>query len=240
MASSLTPADTLGTQAAPPGDVDSILEIKNLHTYFFLEKGTVKAVNGVDLTLQRQSTLGIVGESGCGKSITAMSVMRLIKSPPGKHRRGRDPAASRRQHAPVDIAQPGSTGRRDARHPRRGDRHHLSGADDLAQPAAQCRQPDQPKSVKLHQKRGRHRGQAARAGDAREGTDQRAQAAAEPVSPPTQRRHAPARHDRHGALVQPVDPDCRRADHRPGCDRAGADPGADADAQARLSARRSC
>ncbi len=61
-----------------------ILEIKNLHTYFFLERGTVKAVNGVDLTLGRQSTLGIVGESGCGKSITAMSVMQLIKSPPGR------------------------------------------------------------------------------------------------------------------------------------------------------------
>ena len=65
--------------ATPP-----ILEIKNLHTHFFLEKGTVKAVNGVNLTLPRQSTLGVVGESGCGKSVTAMSVMRLVKWPPGK------------------------------------------------------------------------------------------------------------------------------------------------------------
>jgi len=60
-----------------------ILEIKNLHTYFFQETGTVRAVRGVDLTLFRQSVLGVVGESGCGKSITAMSVMQLIKSPPG-------------------------------------------------------------------------------------------------------------------------------------------------------------
>ena len=61
-----------------------LLEIKNLKTYFFLERATVKAVNGVNLTLGRQSTLGVVGESGCGKSVTAHSIMRLIKEPPGK------------------------------------------------------------------------------------------------------------------------------------------------------------
>ena len=63
---------------------ETILEINNLKTYFYLEAGTVRAVDGVNLTLQRQQTLGLVGESGCGKSITAMSVMRLIQSPPGK------------------------------------------------------------------------------------------------------------------------------------------------------------
>ena len=61
-----------------------ILQIKNLHTYFFLERGTVKAVKGVNLQLGQKQTLGVVGESGCGKSITAMSVMRLVKWPPGK------------------------------------------------------------------------------------------------------------------------------------------------------------
>jgi oligopeptide transport system ATP-binding protein len=65
-------------------DQETILEIVNLKTYFFLEGGTVRAVDGVDLSLQRRQTLGVVGESGCGKSITAMSVMRLIPSPPGK------------------------------------------------------------------------------------------------------------------------------------------------------------
>jgi oligopeptide/dipeptide ABC transporter ATP-binding protein len=63
---------------------DIILEIRNLRTYFFLETGTVRAVDGVDLRLDRNTTLGLVGESGCGKSITAMSVMQLIQSPPGK------------------------------------------------------------------------------------------------------------------------------------------------------------
>ncbi|MBV7333089.1 ABC transporter ATP-binding protein [Chloroflexi bacterium TSY] len=63
---------------------ESILEIKNLKTYFFLERGTVQAVKGVNLSLSPGSTLGIVGESGCGKSVTARSVMRLVQSPPGK------------------------------------------------------------------------------------------------------------------------------------------------------------
>ena len=65
-------------------DTSPILEINNLKTYFFLEKSTVRALDGVNLTLSRKSTLGLVGESGCGKSIMAMSVMRLIQSPPGK------------------------------------------------------------------------------------------------------------------------------------------------------------
>jgi oligopeptide/dipeptide ABC transporter ATP-binding protein len=61
-----------------------ILELKNLKTYFFLDKGTVRAVDGVNLKLGRKSTLGVVGESGCGKSVTFRSVMQLIQSPPGK------------------------------------------------------------------------------------------------------------------------------------------------------------
>ncbi len=65
-------------------DNETILDIVNLKTYFFLEGGTVRAVDGVDLSLRRRQTLGVVGESGCGKSITAMSIMRLIPSPPGK------------------------------------------------------------------------------------------------------------------------------------------------------------
>ena len=68
----------------PHSAANTILEIKNLKTYFFLEKGTVRAVDGVNLKLDRKSTLGVVGESGCGKSVTFNSVMRLIPSPPGK------------------------------------------------------------------------------------------------------------------------------------------------------------
>ncbi|HZJ85691.1 MAG TPA: ABC transporter ATP-binding protein [Erysipelotrichaceae bacterium] len=58
-----------------------LLEVKNLHTYFDTEAGTVKAVNGVDFTVESGKTLGIVGESGSGKSVTSMSVIRLLDYP---------------------------------------------------------------------------------------------------------------------------------------------------------------
>lgn len=61
-----------------------LLEIRDLRTYFHTERGTVKAVDGVSFRLEEGHALGIVGESGCGKTVTAQSVLRLIPSPPGK------------------------------------------------------------------------------------------------------------------------------------------------------------
>ncbi len=61
-----------------------LLTIKGLQTHFFTEAGTVRAVDGVSLTIRKGETLGIVGESGCGKSVTALSILRLIPTPPGK------------------------------------------------------------------------------------------------------------------------------------------------------------
>lgn len=63
---------------------EALLEIRDLVTEFGTEHGVVRAVDGVSFELRRQQTLGVVGESGCGKSVTALSVMRLIASPPGK------------------------------------------------------------------------------------------------------------------------------------------------------------
>ncbi|HEX3725747.1 MAG TPA: ABC transporter ATP-binding protein, partial [Pirellulales bacterium] len=74
---------SLGGVAAAPSSADSpLLVIERLKTYFATEDGLVKAVDDVSLTIGRRRTLGVVGESGCGKSVTAMSVMRLL-SPPG-------------------------------------------------------------------------------------------------------------------------------------------------------------
>ena len=61
-----------------------ILEIKNLATHFFTQDGVVKAVDGINYDVEEGETLGIVGESGCGKSVSALSVMRLVASPPGR------------------------------------------------------------------------------------------------------------------------------------------------------------
>ena len=65
------------------GPRDTLLEIRNLKTHFALDEGTVRAVDGVDLEVGRGQVVGVVGESGCGKSMTAMSIMRLIP-PPGQ------------------------------------------------------------------------------------------------------------------------------------------------------------
>jgi peptide/nickel transport system ATP-binding protein len=65
-------------------DENNILEVENLHSYFFTDQGVVKAVNGVDFNIPLNSTVGLVGESGCGKSVTSMSIMRLLQGPSGQ------------------------------------------------------------------------------------------------------------------------------------------------------------
>jgi peptide/nickel transport system ATP-binding protein len=61
-----------------------LLEIRGLKTHFSTDDGIVQAVDGVDITIRRGETLGVVGESGCGKTVTAMSVLKLIAMPPGR------------------------------------------------------------------------------------------------------------------------------------------------------------
>ena len=64
--------------------MSTLLDIKNLSTHFNTSAGTIKAVNDVSFKLREGETLGLVGESGCGKSVTALSIMRLVPSPPGR------------------------------------------------------------------------------------------------------------------------------------------------------------
>ncbi|MBN9541259.1 MAG: ABC transporter ATP-binding protein [Reyranella sp.] len=64
--------------------MSSLLEVSDLGTWFYTRQGIVKAVDGVDFAVEAGETLAIVGESGCGKSMTALSLMRLIQSPPGR------------------------------------------------------------------------------------------------------------------------------------------------------------
>src|ERR1035437_1031532 len=62
----------------------TVLKVSGLKTHFFTSEGVMKAVDGVDLDVKSGEVLGIVGESGCGKSVTALSILRLIQSPPGR------------------------------------------------------------------------------------------------------------------------------------------------------------
>jgi len=63
---------------------DLLLQVKDLKTYFYTDDGIVKAVDGIDFTIRKGETLGMVGESGCGKSVSALSILQLVQNPPGK------------------------------------------------------------------------------------------------------------------------------------------------------------
>ena len=73
-----------GATAAARAPSATVLEIDDLKTHFFAPDGVVRAVDGVSYAVRGGETLGVVGESGCGKSVTALSVLRLVASPPGR------------------------------------------------------------------------------------------------------------------------------------------------------------
>ena len=75
-------AQSTSNRTPPPENI--LLDVRGLRTYFHVMDGTVKAVDGVDFSIPRGGTVGLVGESGCGKSVTAHSIMRLIDIPPGE------------------------------------------------------------------------------------------------------------------------------------------------------------
>lgn len=78
----IDPPARVGQATAPrPLDTPVVLDVRDLKTHFTLTGGTVRAVDGVSYTLHRGRTLGIVGESGCGKSVTAQSVLGIVPRP---------------------------------------------------------------------------------------------------------------------------------------------------------------
>lgn len=80
-----------------------LLKVDNLTTQFFTDAGVVKAVDSVSFSIQRRETLGLVGESGCGKSVTALSLMRLVPHPPGKIVEGKVLYQHSEEDRPIDL-----------------------------------------------------------------------------------------------------------------------------------------
>lgn len=73
--------ETGSTQIGPPKKTRKLVEVKNLKTYFYTEEGVVKAVDGVSFDIYEDEVLGLVGETGCGKSVTALSILQLVRAP---------------------------------------------------------------------------------------------------------------------------------------------------------------
>lgn len=92
------PLEEYATQMKNP---DNILEIDNLHTYFYTDMGIVKSVNGVTLEIPQGKTVALVGESGCGKSVTSLSIMKLVTAPVGQITDGE--IRYNRPSGPIDI-----------------------------------------------------------------------------------------------------------------------------------------
>lgn len=90
-------------------DLDYVLQVRDLRTYFHLPEGTLKAVDGVDLTVAPRQTVGVIGESGSGKSVTAQSILQIVPTP-GRIESGQI-LLSRRDGGAIDIAQMNPRGR---------------------------------------------------------------------------------------------------------------------------------
>jgi len=82
----------------------AVLEIQNLKTYYYLDEGVLKAVDGVSLKMGEMQTLGVIGERGCGKSVTAQSVLRIVPKP-GKTVAGKIMLRSRNSESALDLTQ---------------------------------------------------------------------------------------------------------------------------------------
>ena len=105
--------------------MDPVLSVRNLRMSFFTSDGEVRALDGIDFDIAPGSTLGLVGESGCGKSATALSIMKLLPQHSSRIMGGE---ILFQGHDLVPLGAPG-----DARDPRQEDIDDLSGSDDVSQ-----------------------------------------------------------------------------------------------------------
>ncbi len=175
-----------------------LLDVKGLETRFHTREGSVHAVNGVSFHLKEGETLGIVGESGCGKSVTVMSMLRLIPTPPGEI------SAGTAKYLGKDLLKMTDE---EIRHVR-GAQISMIFQDPMTSfnPVLTIgRQVAEPLEIHM----GMTRKQALDTGcrDAATGGHPEGQRPPEGLSPPIFGRHAPASDDRHGAHLHTADPD---------------------------------
>ena len=191
----------------------ALLEVDDLSVRFDSDEGAVHAVDRVSFSLAEGEVLAMVGESGCGKSVTAMSLLRLLPASAtalGRRALRRPRPADHRRGEP-------------ARRARARDLLRLPGADDVAEPGLHRRPPGRRGAAPPPRPRPRG-GARPHARAARAGRHPRSGAPHRRVPAPALGRHAPARDDRDGGRLQPEGADRRRADHRARRDDPGGHP----------------
>ena len=208
----------------------ALLEVDNLQTHFATPDGVVRAVDGVSFHVEAGETIGIVGESGCGKSVTAMSILRLIQEPPGKI------AGSIRFQGRnlLEVSEP--------------EMRQIRGNDIsmIFQEPMTSLNPVLTVGKQIGETLRLHQGLSARDAEQKSIDMLVLVGIPEPVRRVREYPHqlvgrdAPARDDRHGAGVQSEAADRRRTDHGAGRDDPGADPGSDARSEGSAWVRRSC
>jgi ABC-type dipeptide/oligopeptide/nickel transport system ATPase component len=197
-----------------PASAEHLLSVHNLRTYFYTFEGVARAVDGASFFLNKGEALGIVGESGCGKSVTASSIMRIVPEPPGRIVGGQILFQGE------DLVKLSQKQMRKIR----GQRIAM-----IFQEPMTSLNPVFTIGNQISEMFILHR-MASRKAPWTQSIEMldRVQIPAperriEGIPPPAFRRHAPAGHDRHGAGLRSRDADRRRADHGAGCDRAGPD-----------------
>ena len=193
---------------------ETLLDVRGLRLSFGTEEGTVRALFGVSFSVAPAETVGLVGESGCGKTVTALSVLRLLSSPPAVVEGG-DPVPRRGPARPPGEA--------DVRGAGKIDLDDLPGADVVPEPRADGGGAG---GRGVHGAQGVRKtgGRGAGGRVAPEGRHARSRTAGAGVPPPVERRDAAAGDDRDGARPRAGAPHRRRADHGARRDDPGADP----------------
>ena len=244
---------------------EPLVEIKDLHVEFDVRAGIVKAWMACSFDINRGQTMGVIGESGCGKSITARAILQMIPKP-GKIASGADPLLPPGQRLQrqqpdevINITKLDPDGET-IRQIRGGEigmifqepmssltpvytaGDHINEAAQSAPPDAgqQGRRPDGRDDHGAPQRRPRRKRARSRSICCSKVGIPKPDGARRQLSAPAERRAAPARDDRHRALLRAGHADRRRADHRAGRVHRGPDPGPDARAAGEQRTWRSC
>ena len=205
-------------RAGAVNTTESLLTVQGLKTWFHTDDGILKAVDGVDFSVPACSTLGLIGESGCGKSVTARSILGIVPRP-GRIEAGTITFQSQEQGS-VELTAMDPIRSGHPFHPGTGDHHDFPGTDEFPESGALDWQPAQ-RDHSVAYVRGPPGSHGTLTRVAGPGWHSGSRSAPAGISPPSFRRHAAAGDDCDGVVVPAVAADRGRTHDGAGCHRAG-------------------